>query len=247
MDHHLSSVSYTYEIFVVNGGSTDNTGEVVRNMMPTIKNLKLIDAPDSHGKGSAVRKGMLAAQGEIRLFTDADNATTIDHFDRMMPYFSGLSDPQNPLSPVRKKYDVVICSRAMKGSVMDPAEPWYRQIPGKMGNLWIQLFVLPGLWDTQCGFKAFTAEATEQIFGLSRFAGWSFDIEILALAREVGFRIAEVPVHWRHDGNSKISLGAYLEVLFDVLKIRWMLWMDVYRLKHAGKQGLPGGGLSPGQ
>ena len=218
IDQKMAGKDYTYEILVVNDGSKDNTAEVVKKMATAVKNLKLLDNVENKGKGGVVRQGMLAATGDIRLFMDSDNATTIDHFEQMREYFA-------------QGYGVVICSRAIKGSVLDPAEPIVRQIPGKMGNLWIQLFVLWGLWDTQCGFKAFTAEATERVFTLSKLSGWSFDVEILALAKKLSFRIKEVPVHWRHDGQSKVKPSAYIQVLLDVVKIWWWFLMNTYGLR----------------
>ena len=218
IDRRLADKKYTYEILVINDGSKDNTAEVVRKMAPTIKNLKLVDNKENKGKGGVVRQGMLTAEGEIRLFMDSDNATTIDHFDQMIPFF-------------KEGYGVVICSRSAKGSKLDPPEPWYRQIPGKVGNLfWIQPLVLPGLWDTQCGFKAFTAEVAEKVFTLSRIGGWSFDVEILALAKKLGYRIREVPVHWVHDGNSKVKASAYIKFFLEVVQIRWWLWTNVYKI-----------------
>lgn len=215
IDRRLSSADYSYEILVVNDGSKDKTAEVVGNMEKMIKNLKLVDNDTNKGKGSVVRQGMLLAKGKIRLFTDADNSTSVDHFNNMTAYF-------------KEGYDVVICSRAMKGSRLEPAQPLYRQIPGKIGNLIIQILLLPGLWDTQCGFKAFTEEAAEKVFGLSRITGWGFDVEVLALAKKLGYRIKDVPVRWVNDTRSQVKASAYLKVLLETLKIRWWLWTNKY-------------------
>ncbi len=217
MDKRLSKEAYSYEILVVNDGSKDNTAEVVRGMEKMIKNLKLVDNMENKGKGGVVRQGMLIARGQYRLFTDADNSTSIDHFNATIPYF-------------REGYDVVICSRAMKGSKLDPAEPWYRSLPGKCGNLIIQALLLPGLWDTQCGFKAFTAEAAEKIFQMSKIPGWGFDVEILALAKHRGYRTKEIPVHWVNDIHSHVAASAYLKVLLETVTIRWWLWMGEYNI-----------------
>lgn len=227
IDKHLSTADYSYEILVVNDGSKDNTAEVVKKMAATIKNLKCIDNEVNKGKGGVVRQGMLLAQGKIRLFTDADNSTSIDHFDAMIPYFSGEGG---------ERYDAVICSRAHRESRLDPPEPVYRQIPGKVGNLVIQALVLPGLWDTQCGFKAFTQEAAEKVFRLSKISGWGFDIEILTLAKKLGFKIKEIPVHWVNDPFSHVKPSAYLKVLLETFKIRWWLWTDAYHLKASKSQ-----------
>lgn len=218
IDRRLSKAKYAYEIIVSDDGSKDATPQIVEEMRKTIKYLRLLRFEKNRGKGAVVRDGMLAAHGKYRVFMDADNSTTVDHFDKMLPYFE-------------EGYSVVICSRAHKDSKLDPPEPWYRQLPGKLGNLfWIQLWVLPGLWDTQCGFKAFTTEAAERVFRHSRISGWGFDIEALALAKKYGFLIKEIPVHWVNDTHSKVSASAYLKVLVETFKIRWWLWMGKYNL-----------------
>lgn len=217
MDKRLAGAPYSYEILVVNDGSKDKTAEIVKNMTKMVRNLKLIDMIENVGKGGAVRQGMLLAGGAVRIFTDADNSTSIDQFEKMMPYF-------------KEGYSVVFGSRAMKGAQLDPPEPVYRQIPGKAGNLIIQALLLPGYWDTQCGFKAFTAEAAERVFKASRIGGWGFDVETLSLAKRMGYRLKEVPVHWVNDTRSHISPSAYLKVLWETLKIRWWLWRDSYHL-----------------
>jgi dolichyl-phosphate beta-glucosyltransferase len=135
----------------------------------------------------------------------------------MMPYF-------------KEGYEVVIGSRAIKGATLDPSEPWYRQIAGKMGNLFIQALVLPGIWDTQCGFKAFTEEAAQKIFTISTIPGWGFDVEILSLAKKMGYRIREVPIHWVNDTRSHVKTSAYLHVLWETLTIRWRLWRGEYEI-----------------
>ncbi|HUC31290.1 MAG TPA: dolichyl-phosphate beta-glucosyltransferase [Candidatus Paceibacterota bacterium] len=219
MDKRLSDVDYSYEILVVSDGSKDNTASVVKNMAKMVKNLKLIDLKDNVGKGGAVKQGMLLATGNIRLFTDADNSTSIDQFEKMIPLF-------------KDGYGVVIGSRAMKGAELDPPEPLYRQIIGKLLNILIQLFLLPGIWDTQCGFKAYTDEAAEKIFMMSSISGWAFDVESLALANRLGYRIKEIPVHWVNDTRSHITFSGGLQFLGEVCIIRWRLWMKAYNLKR---------------
>jgi dolichyl-phosphate beta-glucosyltransferase len=218
IDKKMAERGYAYEILVIENGSKDNTAEVVEKMAATVKHLTLVRAGNLGNKGAAVKQGMLMAQGKYRVFMDADNATSIDHFDRMLPEFENGAG-------------VVICSRAHKDTKLDPPEPWYRQIPGKIGNLIIQILVLPGIWDTQCGFKAFTAEATEKIFRLQQIRGWGFDVEILALAQRLGFKIREVPVHWVNDTRSTVGASAYITTLEDVVKIRWSLLTGKYDFK----------------
>jgi glycosyltransferase involved in cell wall biosynthesis len=217
IDRHLRQRKFSYEILVVNDGSTDETAKIVKKMMPVIKNLKLMDNDINRGKGAVARQGMLLASGKYRLFTDADNSTSIDQFDKMIPRFG-------------EGYDVVIGSRATKGSQLDPPQSIYRQIPGKIGNLIIQFLLLPGIWDTQCGFKAFTAEAAEKIFSIMKITKWGFDIEALALAKHLGFRMKEIPVHWINNPFSHVRASAYLQVLLETCKIRWWLWTSSYKL-----------------
>lgn len=223
MDKYLSTAEYSYEILVVNDGSTDNTSAIVRNMEKLVKNLKVIDIKQNGGKGGTVRAGMLAASGKVRLFTDADNSTSIDHFDKMIPLF-------------KEGCGVVIGSRAMRGAKLDPPESLFRQIAGKGLNLIVQLFLLPGLWDTQCGFKAFTDEAAERIFAISRISGWGFDVEILALAQKMGYKIKEIPVHWVNDARSHVGYLAGLQFLGEACKIRWWLWRKEYPLVGLGNE-----------
>lgn len=215
VDKHLSRAEYSSEILVVNDGSSDKTAEVVRKMSGAIKNLKLIDNEENRGKGAVVRQGVRLAKGKIRLFADADNSTSVDQFEKMIPYF-------------REGYDVVIGSRAMRDSQLLPPQPFYRQILGKMGNIFIQVLLLPGIKDTQCGFKAFSDEAAEKVFALARIDGWGFDVEALSLAKNLGYRIKEVPVVWVNDVRSKIRASSYLKVLIETIKIRLWLWTGKY-------------------
>ncbi|MBI5220746.1 MAG: glycosyltransferase family 2 protein [Candidatus Liptonbacteria bacterium] len=246
IDRHLSSAPYTYEILVVNDGSRDKTAEVVRGMAATIKNLKLVDNARNQGKGGVVRQGMLLAKGQVRIFTDADNSTSIDQFAQMIPFFSsGRTSPEampaarGGSSSGGQGYQVVIGSRAIRGASLDPPQPLYRQIPGKIGNLLIQILLLPGLWDTQCGFKAFTAEAAEKVFTLSQIHGWAFDVEVLALAKRLGYRIKEVPVHWVNNLLSRVTAMSYLKFLLETFKIRWWFWTSHYDLGADSKPSLP--------
>lgn len=216
MDAYLSKVNYPYEILVVNDGSRDKTAEVVANMAKVVKNIKLVDIKENHGKGSVVREGMLRAKGDVRLFMDADNSTSVDQVENMLPFF-------------KEGYDVVIGSRAVPGAKLEPAEPFYRQLAGKGLNLIVQTLLLWGIWDTQCGFKAYTAEAAEKIFSVSKIAGWGFDVETIALAKKFGYSIKEIPVHWVNDTRSRVKFSGGLQFLRDISKIRWWLWTDAYR------------------
>ena len=222
VDAYLRSKNFSgeYEMLVVNNASSDNTARVVESLHQTVPRLKVYDL-EVGGKGSAVKHGMLVARGEIRLFSDADNSTTPNYFDVMEPLFI-------------RGCDVVISSRDPKdaaGASRDIEEPWYREVLGNLGNLMIQILGVWGIWDTQNGFKAFTAKAARDIFSRSRMTGFSFDIEALALARKLKYRVGIIPVRWKFDPDSKVTLGAYLRVFGDVFKIRWNLLFNRYKIK----------------
>ena len=152
--------------------------------------------------------GMLAAEGEYVLMTDADLCTPMEDLD-------GL------LSAMGEGYDVAIGSRAVRGSVLEVRQPRYREMLGRTGNILIQAVLLPGLHDTQSGFKLFRREAAREIFSRSVMNGMSFDIEVLYLARRLGYRIKELPIHWSHQPGSKMRLVRdYGGTLRDLWKIR---------------------------
>ncbi|PIV31775.1 hypothetical protein COS33_01395 [Candidatus Wolfebacteria bacterium CG02_land_8_20_14_3_00_37_12] len=219
IDKHLKKADFSYEILIVNDGSIDGTAEIIERFSHIMDNLKLINQKNT-GKGGAVKHGMLEAKGQIRLFMDADNSTAIDQFNKMVPYFSAKGG---------EGYDVVIGSRDVKGAQLMPPQPWYKRLGGNVGNLIIQVLLLPGIWDTQCGFKAFTAEAVEKIFPLIKIKRWGFDVEILSLAKKFGYKIKEIPVIWVNNPISKVSAFAYLQVLWEVVKIRYWLTTNKYK------------------
>ena len=219
VDKHLSQQEYSYEIIVVNDGSKDATADIVERFKPLIENLKLIDNKENRGKGAVVRQGMLAAKGNWRVFMDADNSTAIVEFNKMMPY-------------IDQGYEVIIGSRAVKGAKLNPPQPIHKRLLGKLGNLFIQVMVLKGIKDSQCGFKCFSEEAVNRIFPLGKIDRWGFDIEALALARSLGYDVKEMPVYWVNDPRTHVSLKSYLQVLGETIKIRWWLWRDVYKLKN---------------
>jgi len=216
LQKHLQNRSC--EILVVNDGSRDNTAEIVLNLKSQIPNLNLIDRKENKGKGYSVKEGMLAVKGAIRLFTDADNSTDISYFEKMIPLFES-------------GYDIVISTRDPKdvaGASQDVPQPWHKRLMGNLGNLYIQIMAVPGIWDTQNGFKAFTAGAAEKIFSLTKIERWAFDVEVLALARKFKYKIGIIPIHWINDPKSHVKLSNYFKVLLDVFKIRWNLILGKY-------------------
>lgn len=217
IDEYLRPKNYDYEILVLNDGSKDRTAQLVKSLEPEIKGLRLIDNQKNHGKGYVVKQGMLESKGDLRLFTDADNSTNISHFDKFVPY-------------INEGYDVIIGSIAVKGHrVASGSEPVWRRVAGKMGNLFIQVLAVPGIKDTQRGFKLFTAKAVKDIFPRLTISRWGFDVEVLALARKFGYRIKELPVDWKNDPNSHVGLKAYAQVLMETMSVRKNLITGKYK------------------
>ncbi len=222
VDKHLSKNDFSYEIIVINDGSKDQTAEIVKRFSHLMKNLRLINNKENHGKGWVVRQAMLDAKGDVRIFMDADNSTTIDQFSKMMPYLP-------PPGGEKGKYDIVIGSRDVPGAKLVPPQPWHKRIAGDAGNLFIQILLLPGMWDTQCGFKAFTAESTKRIFSILKIDRWAFDVEALSLAKKFGYKIKEIPVVWVNNPFSKVKLSGYIKFLWEVIKIKWWLTRGKYK------------------
>ncbi len=216
IDAYLKRQTYDYEIIVVNDGSKDGTAHLVNNLLSSIKGLRLIDNYENHGKGYVVKQGMLEAKSDLRLFTDADNSTSIDHLDKFVPYMD-------------QGFDVIIGSIGVAGhKVAAGSEPLWRRVLGKLGNLFIQIMAVPGISDTQRGFKLVSSKAANDIFPKLTITRWGFDIEVLALARKFGYKIKELPVDWKNDPNSTVGINAYKQVLVETVKIRLNLMTGVY-------------------
>lgn len=236
LDEYLSASQFSYEILVVLDGPIDKTRDVLNSMSGSIKHLKVFDRSANRGKGFTVRQGILNASGGIRLFTDADNSTDIAHFDKMIPLFN-------------RGCDVVIASRNsndLAGAEQLLSQAWHKRLLGRMGNLFVQLVAVRGIWDTQCGFKAFRGEAAFNIFSRSVINGWGFDIEILALARKLNYEIGIIPAQWVNDDRSHVGALDYLRVLTDTVKVRYNLLTHHYPFgqqvgaKHSAGRGRAG-------
>jgi len=186
----LERQAYSSEVLVVENGSNDRTFEIAQSFARQHSSLRVLRETE-RGKGLAVCRGMLDAAGEYRFMCDADLSMSIDQLNQFLP-------------PIRADADVAIGSREAAGAVRFD-EPLYRHIGGRLINATIRLLILPGLQDTQCGFKCFTAAAAEQVFRRQTLPGWSFDIELLYLARRLGLAIREIPIQWRFDAETKLS------------------------------------------
>ncbi|PIZ89835.1 MAG: hypothetical protein COX88_01740, partial [Candidatus Nealsonbacteria bacterium CG_4_10_14_0_2_um_filter_35_20] len=225
IDNYLSRQAYSYEIIVVDDGSKDRTAQLVKDLIFKVKNLRLIDNKENRGKGYVVRQGILEAKGEYRLFTDADNSTSLDQIEKIWPEFE-------------KGYDIIIGSRDIKGAVLDPPQPFLRKIIlGKGFRLLTQ--IICGTWgvlDTQCGFKCFSSLAAENIFPRCKISRFAFDPEILVIAKKLGYKIKEIPVYWKNDPESKVKFKNIFNMFFDLFRIRKNIILRNYNVKEKETQ-----------
>jgi glycosyltransferase involved in cell wall biosynthesis len=213
----LSAQPMRWEIVVVDDGSRDATCAVVEAAMANIPNLRLVRQSPNRGKGAAVRLGMLAARGQIRVMSDADGSMSPDQLPRLLAPILGCTA------------EIAIGSRYAEGARSDVKQPLYRVLWSRLANSLVQRSLVPGVRDTQCGFKAFTAEAARDLFRLGRIDGWAFDLEILALARRAGYGIAEVGVEWTDDRRSRVNpLKDMWKVVREAMTIRKNLRRGVY-------------------
>lgn len=195
---YLSSRKYPTELIIVDDGSTDNTLSLLQQFAKKHKGVTILAEPH-RGKAGTVKAGMLAATGKYRLFTDFDQSTPIDEVEKMLVFFD-------------RGYDVVIGSREVEGAAR-MKEPWYRHFMGRGFNLLVNILAVRGIHDTQCGFKILSEKAAMDLFPRLKatiqpkkdaFTG-AFDVELLFLARKRKYRIAEVPVQWRHVKTQRVS------------------------------------------
>lgn len=213
----LSSFGKKVEVIVVNDGSKDSTVAEVQKIIekyPTL-NLRCIDNKENHGKGYAVRIGMLDAKGKYILFTDADNSTPIEELGN----FDVLAG----------EAQILVGSRYMKGSKLEIRQPWYRIMLGRMANLLIQVTLIDDIKDTQCGFKLYSYKAAQDIFSRMKIDGFGFDMEALALAEILQYSIKEVPVAWYNSEDSRVRpIKDAIRTLTDLVTIKLNIWGGKY-------------------
>jgi len=209
--------TYTIEVLVVENGSSDRTYEIANSFAEKYPQIRVIQIKE-RGKGLAVRRGMLEAQGEYRFMCDVDLSMRIQDVNRFLP-------------PTMVDYDIAIASREAPGAVRHD-EPEYRHLVGRVYNFLIRLLALPGLHDTQCGFKCFRDVVAERLFPLQTLTGWAFDVEVLFIGRLHGYRITEIPIHWYFNNESKVRvLHDAVRMGRDLLKIRLNAWRGLYGKK----------------
>ena len=210
----LDTQSFDWELIIANDGSTDGTASIVQRytkLDSRVKHLALTHC----GKGWAVRNGMIEARGRDRFLCDADLSMPIEQLTRFLP-------------PAGPPCEVIIASREAIGSYRF-GEPWTRHLMGRIFNMLAQIIVLPGITDSQCGFKCFTDMAARRLFSLQRLNGFGFDVELLFLSRRLGIRIAQVPINWYYNSGGKVRpIQDSVKMIGDLLSIRWASFMGRY-------------------
>ncbi|MBP9669166.1 MAG: glycosyltransferase family 2 protein [Candidatus Pacebacteria bacterium] len=204
---YLAAKSYPYEVIIVDDGSSDATASVVTEQIVGWPNFSIVQLPKNAGKGAAVAAGMLRARGLHRLYMDADNSTDISHWDAFDTAF-------------RDGADVVVGSRRIQGAMVALRQPVHREMLGAAFRLIVGLIAPTAVEDTQCGFKAFTAEAAVRLFSNQLTTRWAFDVEVLRRAQKEGFHIDEVAVVWNNDRRSHLRLPEMLAMAVDLARIR---------------------------
>ncbi len=198
-----------FEIIVVDDGSSDNTLSLVKRVGRDLENISPIHYSKNAGKGFAVRQGVLASKGDLLLISDADLSTPIEEMKKLIPHI------------LRDNYDIVIGSRGLEKSDIIMKQPWYREIMGKTFNILVKIVAVSGINDTQCGFKLFRGNIARALFSKCTINGFSFDVEVLYLAKRSGYKMKEVPIRWINSPASKVELiSDPLIMILELLKIR---------------------------
>ena len=209
----LEKQDFPYEVVVVENGSSDRTYEIAKEYVDRHENFRVF-RNEQRGKGLAIRRGLKKARGEYLFMCDADLSMPVEEIAKFIP-------------PQLQDVDIAIASREAPGSVRYH-EPQYRHITGRVFNTLIRLLVLPGLQDTQCGFKCIRATVAHDIFPYQTLTGWAFDVELLYIARRHGYRIVEIPIHWYFNADSKIS----------VLRDSPRMFLDLLQIRRNARHGL---------
>lgn len=207
----------SFEMVVVDDGSLDRTAEVVTQLVKSVPQIRLLGYSDNRGKGFAVRYGMQRSIGRLVLYSDADGAAPIAEFERLE-------------RAINEGADVAIGSRALFSHDTAVKTVWYRKVMGRVFNNIANLVLIPGIADTQCGFKLFSKRAAELVFSRQTAERFSFDVEILYIARRCGLRIVEIPINWTNVPGSKVNLVSdSLNMLIDIFRFRVHSWRGMYR------------------
>ncbi len=210
---YVNQQTFPIEVIVVENGSHDKTLEIAQSFQSEMPCLQVIEEKES-GKGLAVRRGMLTATGEYRIFCDADFSMPVEEISKFIPIPG-------------KKYDIAIASRELPDS-RRVDEPEFRHLIGRVFNTLVRVALLPGLQDTQCGFKAFRGEIADQLFHMQTLTGWSFDAELLFIAQKLGCKIIEVPITWYYKPGSRLN----------IFKDSFKMASDLLTIRRNGRNGV---------
>jgi len=206
---YLSGQPYESEVLVVDDGSADATADLARERLADTIEHRVLVNDTNRGKGYSVRRGMMEARGDVRLFSDADLSTPVEHTADL-------------LAAVEAGADIAIASRAIEGSDIELHQSFIREKAGKMFSLAQRALLASGIKDTQCGFKMFTAQAAEAVFPHQTLERWAFDAELMHIAQRLGLRVIEVPVRWVNSPDTKVTMVTDgLKMVLDVARIRW--------------------------
>tara|TARA_Y100000294_G_scaffold89767_1_gene83711 strand:- start:4081 stop:4815 length:735 start_codon:yes stop_codon:yes gene_type:complete len=209
ISNYLKQQCHDFEIIVVDDGSSDNTLNLLTKYSNNIPNFLVLKNELNCGKGFSIKRGILKSRGDIVLFTDADLSTPIEEMEKLLNWLD-------------KGYQIAIGSRDLPGSKIKKHQAWYREFMGKTFNKIIRLILNLDYCDTQCGFKCFKRDAALEIFNSMKFDGFSFDVEVLFIAKQRGIKVKEVPVSWYNSPESKVKIVKdSLRMLWDILKIRF--------------------------
>jgi dolichyl-phosphate beta-glucosyltransferase len=209
IERYLTEKGVSYELILVDDGSSDGTRKIMDEAAERNRSVRLEALPDNRGKGRALAEGVAAARGAEILVTDADLSTPIEELDKLR-------------AELRKGAGVAIGSRALRGSRVEVSQPIYRVLMGKAFNILVQAVLLPGIWDTQCGFKLFRADVAHDAFAALTTDGFGYDPEVLYRAKKRGVKIAEVPVVWRNSAPTKVSpIKSSIDMFRHVMRIRF--------------------------
>jgi dolichyl-phosphate beta-glucosyltransferase len=201
---------------VVDDGSSDATADVVRRIAADNPRVMILDNDRNRGKGYSVRRGVKASRGDIILFSDADLSTPIEEFEKLLPY---LDD-----------YDLVIASRSLPDSDVVVHQPFYREFMGRMFNLVVRMMLVRGIIDTQCGFKLMSRRAADAIFGSARIDSFSFDVEMILVARRNDLGVKDIPVKWVDSKGSRVHpVRDSARMLLDLFRMKLYDLLGFYR------------------
>ena len=214
---YLDLRSLSYEIIIVDDGSSDSTLSLVKDFSKSHSRVVYISYENNMGKGFAVREGVKKSEGNLVLFSDADLSTPIKEMEKL-------------IDAIKSGFDISIGSRALASSEIIVSQPFYRKTMGKIFNVLVRLLIFNGIKDTQCGFKCFTRKAAQEIFRRCRINGFSFDVETLLIGKKLGFKRKDIPVQWLNSPESRVNpIKHSLAMVKELFNIRWNEFKGLYK------------------